>query len=130
MSSVNIETLLYEEIGSEFEGLSGIEQGTEKHKIAVDGVTKLVDRAIELERLEIEGAEKAAVREAEQLMKQQQMEEDRKDRIVKNLISVGGIVLPLIVTIWGTKTSLKFEETGTVTTQMGRGFIQRLFSKK
>ena len=130
MSSVNIETLLVDEIEHEFGKLYETECGSEKHKVAVDGVTKLVDRVIELERLDIDRAERAAAREGEQLLKLQQTEEDKKDRLVKNLISVGGIVLPLIVTIWGTKVSLKFEETGTITTQMGRGFIQRLFSKK
>ena len=130
MSSVNIETLLYDEVETEFVQLQSLDLGSEKHKVALDGLTKLMDRAIEMERLESDCAEKAAAREAEMLIKQQQLEEDKKDRLVKNLISIGGIVLPILVTIWGTKVSLKFEETGTVTTQMGRGFIQRLFSKK
>ena len=130
MSSVNIETLLIDEIEHEFGKLYETEYGSDKHKVAVDGVTKLVDRVIELEKLDIDRAERVATREGEQLLKLQQMNEDKKDRLIKNLISVGGIVLPILVTIWGTKVSLKFEETGTVTTQVGRGFIQRLFSKK
>ena len=58
------------------------------------------------------------------------MEEDRKDRRFKNGIALGGIVLPLAVTIWGTLKTLKFEEEGTVTTMMGRGFINKLIPKK
>jgi hypothetical protein len=62
-------------------------------------------------------------------LKEQQMREDRKDRIVKNIIGAAGVVLPLVVTIWGTTVSLKFEETGTITTHSGRNFVQRLFRK-
>ena len=60
----------------------------------------------------------------------QQAEDERKDRKLKNGISVAGIVIPIVVTIWGTLKTLKFEETGTVTTIMGRGFIQKLLPKK
>ena len=115
----NIETLLHEEIQDGFDALSKMERGTEIHKATVDEVAKLFDKAIEIEKIEIEAKDKAKARE-----------EDRKDRRVKNGIAIGGIVLPLAVTIWGTFKTLKFEEEGTVTTIMGRGFINKLIPKK
>ena len=130
MSKVNIETLLHDEIETEFTKLSGLEPGTDEHKVAVDELTKLMDRAIELEKIDRESEDKATARDSEERMKKQQLEDEKKDRVVKNVLCAAGIVLPLIVTIWGTKVSLKFEEEGTITTQMGRGFIQRLFPKK
>ena len=130
MSKVNIETLLHDEIETEFNKLSELEPGSEEHKATLDGLTKLVDRAIDLEKIEVDCEDKAAARESEQLLEQQKMEEEKKDRLVKNILGAAGVVLPLIVTIWGTVVSLKFEEEGTITTQMGRGFIQRLFPKK
>jgi hypothetical protein len=128
--SVNVETLLYEEIETEFDKLSTMEPGSEKYKATVDGLSKLMDRAIEIERLDADCREKTVTRESEQEMKLQQMKDDKRDRLIKNIIGVAGIILPLAVTIWGTKVSLKFEEEGTITTNMGRGFIQRLFPKK
>ena len=141
MSNVNIETLLYEEIDTEFEKLSQLEPGTEQHKVAADTLAKLMDRAIEMDRVESENEDKQVAREAELALKQQQFErelglkeqqlvDEKKDRWWKNIIGAAGVVLPLIVTIWGTKTSLKFEEEGTVTTPIGRGFIQKLLPKK
>ena len=115
----NIETLLHEEIQDGFDALSRMERGTETHKTTVDEVAKLCDKAIEIEKLEIEAKEREKARE-----------EDRKDRRVKNGIAIGGIVLPLAVTIWGTFKTFRFEETGTVTTIMGRGFINKLIPKK
>ena len=126
----NIETLLHEEIQDGFDALSKMERGTEIHKTTVDEVAKLFDKAIEIEKIEIEAKDKAKSREIEASLKQAQMEEDRKDRRVKNGIAIGGIVLPLAVTIWGTFKTLKFEEEGTVTTIMGRGFINKLIPKK
>ena len=126
----NIETLLHEEIQDGFDALSKMERGTEIHKTTVDEVAKLFDKAIEIEKIEIEAKDKAKAREIEASLKRAQMEEDRKDRRVKNGIAVGGIVLPLAVTIWGTFKTLKFEEEGTVTTIMGRGFINKLIPKK
>ena len=126
----NIETLLHEEIQDTFNALSRMERGTEEHKTTVDEVAKLFDKAIEIEKIEVEAKERNRAREIEANLKKQQMEEDRKDRRVKNGIAIGGIVLPLAVTIWGTFKTFRFEETGTVTTMMGRGFINKLIPKK
>ena len=43
--------LLEEEIQAELEALSGMEVGSEPYKIAVDGLTKLIDRATNLRML-------------------------------------------------------------------------------
>ena len=127
---MSIEKLLHEEIKSEFECLKDLEAGEEQYKATVDGLVKLLDRSIEIDRLNIEYEEKSASREIENDLKLKQMEEERKDRKVRDCISVAGIVLPLAVTIWGTLKSFKFEQEGTVTTIMGRGFINKLLPKK
>lgn len=127
---MKIETLLHEEIVDEFGNLSKIEVGTDEYRTAVDGVTKLLDRAIELEKLDIETKREAENQEFEQQIKLEQMREDKKDRKVKNVLTGVSIGAPLAVTIWGTLKSIKFEETGTITTIMGRGFIQKMLPKK
>ena len=124
------EKLLHEEIVVGFQNLSELEVGSEKRKQAVDELTKLVDRAIEMDKLNIDYEEKVKNREFEANFKMKQMEEERKDRLVKNGIAIGGIVIPAVITIWGTIKSLRFEQDGTVTTIMGRGFINKLLPKK
>ena len=123
---MGIKEALYQEIEDEFQVLSEIKVGTDEYKSSVDGLTKLLDRAIEIEKHEAEMKE----REAERIAKNIQVAEEQKDRVVKNYISAGGVVLPLLVTIWGTLKSFKFEQDGTVTTIMGRGFINKLLPKK
>ena len=112
-------TLLNEEIQREFKELKKMELGTESYKTTVDGLSKLYDRSIELEKHENDRADK-----------QVQSDEDKKDRLIKNCITVAGIVLPSVITVWGTIKSIKFEQEGTITTIMGRGFINKLLPKK
>ena len=123
---MKIKETLYKEIEDELQALNEIEVGTDEYKSSVDGLTKLLDRAIEIEKHEAEMKE----REAERIAKNIQVAEEQKDRVVKNYIAAGGVVLPLLVTIWGTLKSFKFEKDGTVTTIMGRGFINKLLPKK
>ena len=120
---MRIETMLHKEIEIEFEELKRLQLGTEEYKTTVDGLTKLVDRAIEIDKINIEQEEKTVTRKEETELKLKQMEDEKKDRNVKNVITVGTALLSVGLTVWGTLKSLKFEETGTVTTLVGRNFI-------
>ena len=127
---MNIESLLGSEIQEEFEELKKAVLGSEEYKITVDGLTKLVDRAIEIDKINSENDLKIDELVKEIDIKTRQMDEEKKNRRVQNGIAIAGLVIPTAVTIWGTLKSFKFEETGTVTTIMGRGFIQKLLPKK
>lgn len=127
---MSIETKLREEIQNELEELGKMEVGTDGYKTTVDGITKLIDRTIEMKKINIESEEKIKSREIDTDLKLNQMDEDRKDRAIKNYIAMAGIVIPSLITIWGTLKSIEFEKEGTITTIMGRGFIQKLLPKK
>lgn len=116
---MNLEELLDEDLVSEMAKLRQTPYDHKDYAVVADTVDKLMAKKIELEKVK-----------NEQLAREQQFEDEKKDRLIKNVISVASIVLPLAVTIWGVKVSLKFEEEGTFTTIMGRGFIQKLLPKK
>lgn len=127
---MSIPTLLEVEIEDQFEHLSKVEFGSEQYKAGVDGLTKLLDRSMEMNKLEYEAEEGRKNREIDNEFKQKQMDEDKKSRWIQHVISAAGIILPIAAAVWGTKSSFKFEETGTVTTIMGRGWINKLLPKK
>ena len=104
--------------------------GTDEYKATVDGVVKLADRVIKIKELDYDASDKIDARETEVAIKKQQMKEEKNDRIIRNGIAIAGIVIPTAVTIWGTIKSIKFEQEGTITTIMGRGFIQKLLPHK
>lgn len=127
---MNTEELLHKEICEDLKNLSDIDFGSDEYKSGVDGLTKLIDREIELRRLEIERQEKVESRKTDDEFKLKQLRDTRIDRIIGYVVNVAGIVIPVVVTIWGTKVSLKFEEEGTITTTAGRNFFGKLFSKR
>lgn len=163
---MEIETLLRENIAENLRTMKATAKDDEFYKQLVDTTTKLIDRAIDMEKInvEVEAKDKALDQERELKLKQleeqshiqekeydlkvkqleeqaanrmddgkikrQQLGEDRKGRIVRDSISVAGIILPIAVTIWGTKKSFEFEKEGTITTIMGRGFLNKLLPKK
>ena len=122
--------LLNEEIQKKIEDMGGLEVGSEEYKLASDGVSKLMEKAIELDKLALEADDREKTRENERYFKEQQLKADKKDRLFKNILTGIGIAVPAGLTIWGTLKSLKFEETGTVTTIMGRGFLNKILPKK
>lgn len=125
-----LETLLYEEIQDEFDDLGKTELGTDLHKTKVEAITKLCDRAIELEKIKVDQEFKREQLDIDTQLKTKQAEDEKKDRTVKNVLTGAGIVLPLAVHIWGALFTTKFEEKGTYTTIFGRETIKKLFSKK
>ena len=130
---MDIDALLQKEITGEFENLGELELGSDEYKATVDGITKLVDRAIEIKKFDAERDDirhKKLVEAEERKVEQSRFEDEKKDRMIKNGLSAAGIIIPTIVTIWGTFKSFQFEKTGSVTTIMGRGFINKLLPKK
>lgn len=127
---MSIRNLLDEEIQDEFEELKKMELGSDNYKTTVDGVIKLVDRAIEIDKFVAEGEDKEVSRDIDTEWKTIQMDNEKKERLIQNSIAISGIIIPVVVTIWGTLKTFKFEEEGTVTSMLGRGFINKLLPKK
>ena len=127
---MKIETQLHKEIEDQLNELKKMQVGSEEYKLAVEGITKLMDRAIEIDKMNLDHQEKIDSREIETDLKLKQMKEERVDRIVKNMLTLIGIGVPAGLTVWGTLKSLRFENDGTVTSIVGRSFNQKFVPKK
>lgn len=127
---MGVKTWLEVEIEEELTALGSMQKGSDEHRATVDGAAKLLDRLIEIEKMTDAAEAREQDRKIDIELKTKQAKDEKLDRIVKNCIGVAGVVLPIMLTVWGTKTSLKFEEEGTVTTTIGRGFINKLLPKK
>lgn len=128
---MNVKDLLKEEIERRLESMGEVEEtSTDEDKVAVEDLAKLMDRFNEMERIELEYRDKIENRNNETDLKLKEMREERIDRIVKNSLTGVSIIGGFALTVWGTYKSIKFEETGTITTIMGRGFINKLLPKK
>ena len=130
MKNDEIKRLLREELQDELTNLNKMKLGDDEYKATVAGIGQLVDRLSELEKIDIDREDKVENRYMENNFRRQQMREDRVDRIIKNILTGLGIGLPIVVSIWGTLVSINFEREGTITTIMGRSWIQKLIPKK
>lgn len=127
---MTLENMIMEEIESLRSELPKLEAGSKEYNAKAERLDKLMDKIIRMDEFNSKQACEIEQLNVDNEMKREQMDEERKDRIVRNVLQGLGIVLPLGVTIWGTCKSIKFEQEGTITTIMGRGFIQKLLPKK
>lgn len=125
---MRIEEKLKNEVLDELDELESMNLGSDEYHKTVEGITKLTDRVIEMEKVASE-RDKIDIQKRDIDLKEQQHDDEKKDRRTQKWLTVAGLVLPLAVTVWGTITSLNFEKTGTVTTGIGRGFINKLLPK-
>lgn len=125
--NTEVKESLCEEVLTELDIMKGEEVGSDKHKAALDTVTKLTDRLIEIEKIELDSRDKNKTRESEMFYKNAQMAEDKRNRWINVVVKVVEIGVPVLTYVWATNRSLRFEETGTFTTQAGRHSIGNLF---
>ena len=123
---MSIKSVLIEEFNSEVKGLGKMELGSDKYKTTVEGVTKLADRIIEIEKNESDLNDKADCREIENGLKERQLKVDKKDRTIKNLLTGANIIGGLAVATWAFVSSMNFEKEGTLTTEGGRSALRHL----
>lgn len=122
---MQVETMLNEEIAKELEELGKMELGTDTYRATVDGICKMTDKTLEFRKVRIARDDKTLDYE----MKESQMANEKKEKRIRVYLDVAGIVVPVVVTIWGTFKTFKFESTGTVTTIFGRKFINNLMKR-
>ena len=143
---------------TEMEDLEELELGSDKYKVAVDGITKLMDRAIEIrkldnavenqnadrelerelkvrqieldeEKVENDAADKACTRASEEKLRREQMRDDRIDKIARNVLT-GFTFGGTMFTIWClASATFTFEEKGTITSTLGRKVLGMLVPK-
>lgn len=123
---MSFKRILDEEIINELNELKKISVGTEEHKVSVDALTKLMDRKIELEKLEVESKTQDLNRDIETNLRLQQMESEKRDRLIKNVLTgvstVGGLLCAGLAFV----ASINFEKEGTLTTEGGRSALRQL----
>lgn len=129
---MSIRTQLEDEIREEFEALRKIEVGTESYRTAVDGLTKLVDRKIEMDKVEVDAKERVLNRNLETEFKEMQLADDRKDRAIRNGLTAATLVVTTGTTIWGILKSLKieFKDNEMVTSTVGKELMKKVLPFK
>lgn len=127
---MSIRNHLVSEIEDELKELEKIQVGSEQHKNAVDSVTRLVDRVIEFDKQAYESVMKYQTIENDRNLKEEQLKIDKRDKIVKNLITIGGSILTGAALVTATVFSAWFEKDYNWTNEGGRNAIRELLHFK
>lgn len=134
---VDVKEQLAKEIQSLIEVLDNTAAGSDEYKKVSDDLAKLLAKYNDMNRSDLEYWDKQETRDREyeirmrdHELREKQLTEEQKDHRVKNGLTAASIFGGFALTIWGTLKSLKFEETGSVTTNAGREFIKKLFHLK
>lgn len=123
------ETKLREELDREFDSLKASEVGSEEHKATADTMTRLMDRAIELKKIEVDARNQERAQENERALRLVQMRDERNDKLLRNILmgvgSVGGLA-----TIWLlSAAAFTYEEKGTISSLIGKKVLGMLVPK-
>lgn len=121
---MSVESNWREEVLLELDELSKVEFGSEKYKTGVSGVTQLADRLIEMSKMDSED-DKIELERQKLELEIAKAEEEKKDRKVKNRISVLNIVVPSVIAVVGGAAMFIYEERGSITSQAGRKIIDK-----
>lgn len=127
---MSIKTTLTEEFNDQMKDLHKMEVGTEQYSTAVNGVTKLADKIIDLEKIEIEREERIKDRDTEIELKSQQMEIDKRDKRNQNLVNVVKIAVPTVTGFVLGIISMKWEKLETITSTAGRQALKDIIRFK
>lgn len=105
VSKKDLDIMLEETIVEQNDKLATMQPGTKEYDSTVDAVTKLTNLKNEIDKTKV----------------------NNWSQVWKIAVDVGLGVANLVVLIWATKASFKFEETGTITTSVGRKIQDKLF---
>lgn len=119
---MSVKTELIAEFNDQRTEVGKLEVGSEKHKNGVDGVVKLADRIIEIEKFESETEIKKANYDEEAYRNDRQFENEKKDRRIRNAIEIAKVVTSVAslgLTAAAFVMSMNFEKSGHLFGQEG-----------
>lgn len=123
--------VVQQELVARFDELKGLEIGTKEYETAVSGLSKLIDSATKIDNQEDDQAvktEELNIKDKQLKLQEEQLKVDKKHKVAMIAVAAGTTILTIAMNIWGTKTSLEYEEKGVIpTTLPGRKFSDRLF---
>lgn len=108
--NVNTKDVLHEQVVDALNGIDVMDIASDESSNAVDNAIKLVDREIELQKIEVE-----------QELKEIQIEQDNRNRRIDRVIDCGKFLLALAAGTGAAFFAYYFEEKGElITTQQGK----------
>lgn len=132
--NATIAMMLDEEYEKTLEAVSQAQTGSEEAKWQLQKLGELHKQRMNEAKLLDDGIlqdEELKLKKREASMKEEQMKESKKDRIIKIMLDGAAILVPVTVSSYWMAKGLKFEQNGTFTSRTGQWLSShlRLFKK-
>lgn len=126
---MSVKKMLAEEIESKIESLKDLDHGSEEYHKGIDDVSKMLDKYIDMDKIDREYRDREDSRINENANKALERRSDRIERVLKYGLSGLTFGVSIFVTLWINKDSKMFEQEGyTHTTEAGRLSTRKLLN--
>lgn len=126
---MDIEAKLEGVLQNRLDGLDGFNAGTEESKLAITEMANLMDRYIELKKAKQEAKAQAATRKDEEQFKRKQLRNDFIDKLIRSVVQLITWAGSLTAGILLLKAAITYEETGTISSPVGKKILTMLLPK-
>lgn len=126
---MDIEAKLEGVLQKRLDGLDGFNAGTEESKLAITEMANLMDRYIELKKAKQEAKAQAATRKDEEQFKRKQLRNDFIDKLIRSVVQLITWAGSLTAGILLLKAAITYEETGTISSPVGKKILTMLLPK-
>lgn len=123
---MNVKQKLKDEFDSQMDLLHKMEVGTEEYKLTVDGVTKLADRIIAIEKNERD----AELKEYQLGNESDSINAEIKNNRKRNWVEAAKIVVPTVGAFAMGLISMKWEKLDTITSSAGKSALRDILRFK
>lgn len=106
------------------------DKNKEMYREQANRVNELEKRLVDLEKAELEVESKAASQDIDEGLKTRQMEEDKKDRLIRNGVEIAKVVIPVIGASVMAVVSMKWEKLDTLTSTAGKSALRDVLKFK
>lgn len=125
---MRIEKPIVDEALAEVEEVSKLAIGTEEHDKALKSATVMMDRAIKIEEINLE-KRKIENEERKLDVEEAKLEADRKDRLRKDVITVGTTVASVATGLLVVMETFRFDRENTPTSTLGKMILSKWVPK-
>ena len=127
MDTRKARSLLAEELESGLAELKKLEVGSEEYRSASDALTKIADRIIEIDKLNVNVEEAREDKMVERGFKDREMKAENRDRFIRYALEVGKIGATLAAGMWIHVSGMRYDKDGVLPTTEGGRSVARQF---
>lgn len=123
---MNVKQKLKDEFESQMNLLNKMDVGTEQYKLTVDGVTKIADRIIEIEKNERD----AELKEYQLGNETDSITAEIKNNRMRNVVEIAKCAVPVAAAFAMGIISMKWEKLDTITSSAGKSALRDILRFK